>query len=79
MTKHGTKECVVATKGKTVVLVNTCYKCCLRLRVTSVAYTMHRVLKQSSVALGSQHIVVARNLIPARCSGLDISRWMISE
>ena len=52
---------------------------CLRLRVPSVAYITHRVLKQSSVALGMQNIVVARNLIPARCSGLDISRWMISK
>ena len=32
-----------------------------------------------TVALGLQHIVVARNLIPARCSRLDISRWMISK
>ena len=52
---------------------------CLRLRVASVAYITHRVLKQLSVALGLQHIVVAHNLIPARCSGLDISRWMISK
>ena len=52
---------------------------CLGLRVTSVSYIKHRVLMQLFVALGLQHIVVARNLIPARCSGLDISRWMISK
>ena len=27
--KHGTRECAIATKGKTVVLVTACYKCCL--------------------------------------------------
>ena len=27
--KHGTRECVVAIRGKTAVLVTACHKCCL--------------------------------------------------
>ena len=63
-------ECVVATKGKTVVLVATCCKCCLHYALS---------LKHFSFALGFQLLVVARNLIPARYSGLDFSRWIFSS
>ena len=54
-----------------VMLILRVKQWCLWLRVTSVAYITHWVLKHLSVALSFQLIVVARNLIPARCSGLD--------
>ena len=36
--KHGTRECVVATKDKTVVIVSACYKCCLHYALSAKAF-----------------------------------------
>ena len=57
--KHETRECVVAIRGKTTVLMTTCHKDCLHYASS---------VKAVVSCFEFTTFVVARNLIPARCS-----------
>ena len=67
--KHETRECVVAIREKTMVLVTV---------VAKIVYLMHNVLMQLSVAV-SLHFGWGSQLNISEMFWINISRWMISE